>query len=182
MFTYRQIDEASNVLAHHLLAGGIEREDVCTVYSTRGVDLVIAVLGILKAGATFSVIGEPALSLPDIKHYNDDSQTLHTLLLAKRSTFASPSREVSSSSLQPASSFLLFANSSTQSCRSNARCLVSDFMTMVNSPPLKICLHRNKRSLRSRRASHSVLTRSARFHSLLAVPAYPKAFVAVISA
>ena len=58
-FSYRQIDEASNVLAYHLVAGGIEREDVVTVYSTRGVDLVVAVMGVLKAGATFSVIGAP---------------------------------------------------------------------------------------------------------------------------
>lgn len=57
-FTYKQIDEASNVLAHALLEKGIEREDVVTVYSTRNVDLVVAVMGILKAGATFSVIGE----------------------------------------------------------------------------------------------------------------------------
>lgn len=57
-FTYQQIDQASNVLAHALLEKGIEREDVVTVYSTRNVDLVVAVMGILKAGATFSVIGK----------------------------------------------------------------------------------------------------------------------------
>lgn len=57
-FTYKQIDEASNVLAHHLVRSGVEREEVVTVYSTRGVDLVVAVMGVLKAGATFSVIGE----------------------------------------------------------------------------------------------------------------------------
>ncbi|KAM0793799.1 hypothetical protein ACM66B_001215 [Microbotryomycetes sp. NB124-2] len=58
-FTYKQIDEASNVLAHHLVNSGVEREEVVTVYSTRGVDLVVAVMGVLKAGATFSVI-DPA--------------------------------------------------------------------------------------------------------------------------
>lgn len=56
-FTYQQIDEASNVLAHHLVAGGVQRSEVVTVYSTRGVDLVVAVMGVLKAGCTFSVIG-----------------------------------------------------------------------------------------------------------------------------
>lgn len=60
-FTYRQIDEASNVLAHHLVQSGVEREEVVTVYSTRGVDLVVAVMGVLKAGATFSVIGGSAV-------------------------------------------------------------------------------------------------------------------------
>ncbi|GAA5853274.1 hypothetical protein JCM8547_000264 [Rhodosporidiobolus lusitaniae] len=58
-FTYQQIDEASNVLAHYLVKNGVEREEVVTVYSTRGVDLVVAVMGVLKAGATFSVI-DPA--------------------------------------------------------------------------------------------------------------------------
>lgn len=60
-FTYQQIDEASNVLAHHLVKGGVQREEVVTVYSTRGVDLVVAVMGVLKAGATFSVIGESSI-------------------------------------------------------------------------------------------------------------------------
>ncbi|KAE8232583.1 hypothetical protein CF326_g2386 [Tilletia indica] len=57
--TYSQLDRASNVLAHHLLKNGIEREDVVTIYAHRGVDLVVAILGTLKAGATFSVI-DPA--------------------------------------------------------------------------------------------------------------------------
>ncbi|EGE04943.1 L-aminoadipate-semialdehyde dehydrogenase [Trichophyton equinum CBS 127.97] len=59
-FTYRQIHEASNILGHHLVQSGVERGDVVMVYAHRGVDLVIAVMGILKAGATFSVI-DPAL-------------------------------------------------------------------------------------------------------------------------
>lgn len=55
-FTYAQIHEASNVLAHHFVQHGIERGEVVMVYAHRGVDLVVAVMGVLKAGATFSVI------------------------------------------------------------------------------------------------------------------------------
>ena len=55
-FTYKHIHEASNILAHHLVQSGIERGDVVMSYSHRGVDLVVTVMGILKAGATFSVI------------------------------------------------------------------------------------------------------------------------------
>lgn len=55
-FTYKQIDEASNILGHHLVGSGVERGDVVMAYAHRGVDLVVAVMGILKAGATFSVI------------------------------------------------------------------------------------------------------------------------------
>lgn len=58
-FTYRQIHEASNVLAHYLVRSGIQRGEVVMVYAHRGVDLVVAVMGVLKAGATFSVI-DPA--------------------------------------------------------------------------------------------------------------------------
>ena len=58
-FTYRQIHEASNVLAHHLVQSGVQRGEVVMIYSHRGVDLVVAVMGILKAAATFSVL-DPA--------------------------------------------------------------------------------------------------------------------------
>jgi L-aminoadipate-semialdehyde dehydrogenase len=57
VFTYKQILEASNILSHHLIRNGIVRGDVVVLYSYRGVDLVVAVLGVLKAGAAFSVIG-----------------------------------------------------------------------------------------------------------------------------
>ena len=57
VYTYGTIRRASNVLAHHLLQGGIKREEVVTVYAHRSVDLVVAVMAVLKVGATFSVIG-----------------------------------------------------------------------------------------------------------------------------
>ena len=56
-FTYQSILKASNVLAHYLLMGGVQREEVVMVYAHRSVELVVAVMAILKAGATFSVIG-----------------------------------------------------------------------------------------------------------------------------
>ncbi|CAJ0854852.1 13412_t:CDS:10 [Entrophospora sp. SA101] len=59
IFNYCQIHEASNIVAHYLLKNGIEREDVVMIYAHRNVELVIAIMGILKAGATFSVI-DPA--------------------------------------------------------------------------------------------------------------------------
>ena len=53
-FTYSQIDQASNVLAHHLVASGVTNGDVVMIYAFRNVDLVVAIMGTLKAGATFS--------------------------------------------------------------------------------------------------------------------------------
>ena len=58
VFTYRQIDEASNVVAHALLKHGLERGEVVMVYAARSVEMLVCVMGILKAGGVFSVIGE----------------------------------------------------------------------------------------------------------------------------
>ncbi|KAG8685872.1 large subunit of alpha-aminoadipate reductase, partial [Ceratobasidium sp. 394] len=59
LYTYADILRASNILAHHLLKGGIQREEVVMVYAYRSVEMVVAVMAILKVGATFSVI-DPA--------------------------------------------------------------------------------------------------------------------------
>ncbi|CCE61428.1 hypothetical protein TPHA_0A03520 [Tetrapisispora phaffii CBS 4417] len=58
-FTYQDINRASNIVAHYLIKTGIEIGDIVMIYSSRGVDLMISVMGVLKAGATFSVI-DPA--------------------------------------------------------------------------------------------------------------------------
>lgn len=58
-FSYRQMDQASNQLAYHFVRQGVQRGDVIMIYAYRGVDLVVAIMGVLKAGATFSVI-DPA--------------------------------------------------------------------------------------------------------------------------
>ena len=63
-FSYRAIHHASNILAHHLLRGGVQREEVVMVYAYRSVELVVAVMAVLKAGATFSVIGASPLPSP----------------------------------------------------------------------------------------------------------------------
>ena len=56
-FSYAAILRTSNILAHHLIKTGVQREEVVMVYAYRSVDLVVAVMAILKAGAVFSVIG-----------------------------------------------------------------------------------------------------------------------------
>lgn len=58
-FTYRQINEASNIVGNYLVKTGIKRGDIVMIYAYRGVDLMVSVMGVLKAGATFSVI-DPA--------------------------------------------------------------------------------------------------------------------------
>ncbi|KAK6198711.1 alpha-aminoadipate reductase [Scheffersomyces amazonensis] len=58
-FTYKQINQASNIVGNYLKETGIKKGDIVMIYAYRGVDLMIAVMGVLKAGATFSVI-DPA--------------------------------------------------------------------------------------------------------------------------
>lgn len=58
-FTYQQINRASNIVGNYLKENGIKKGDIVMIYAYRGVDLVVAVMGVLKAGATFSVI-DPA--------------------------------------------------------------------------------------------------------------------------
>ncbi|KAF8067844.1 alpha-aminoadipate reductase Lys1p [Lyophyllum atratum] len=58
-YTYGDILRAANVLSHHLIKEGVQREEVVMIYAHRSVDLVVAVMAVLKAGATFSVI-DPA--------------------------------------------------------------------------------------------------------------------------
>jgi L-aminoadipate-semialdehyde dehydrogenase len=57
-WSYRSIYHGMNVLSHYLIECGIQREDVVALYSYRGVDLVVAIMGVLQAGATFCVIGK----------------------------------------------------------------------------------------------------------------------------
>jgi len=61
IFSYNDILRASNILSHHLIKNGIQREEVVTIYAHRSVDLVVAVMAVLKAGAIFSVIGQHPL-------------------------------------------------------------------------------------------------------------------------
>lgn len=56
-YTYGEILAASNILSHHLVKAGLERGNVVMVYAYRSVEMVVAVMAILKAGCTFSVIG-----------------------------------------------------------------------------------------------------------------------------
>lgn len=58
-FNYKQINQASNIVGNYLKETGIKKGDIVMIYAYRGVDLMVAVMGVLKAGATFSVI-DPA--------------------------------------------------------------------------------------------------------------------------
>ncbi|KAH8175983.1 male sterility protein [Sarocladium implicatum] len=55
-YTYKQIYEASNILANQLHEAGITNGDVVMIFAYRSVELIIAFMGVLAAGATVTVL------------------------------------------------------------------------------------------------------------------------------
>ncbi|OAA45400.1 L-aminoadipate-semialdehyde dehydrogenase large subunit [Metarhizium rileyi] len=55
-YTYRQIDEASNLIAHQLHDAGITNGDAVMIFAHRSVELVCAFMGTLAAGAIVTVL------------------------------------------------------------------------------------------------------------------------------
>jgi L-aminoadipate-semialdehyde dehydrogenase len=92
-FTYRDINESSNIVAHHLVNNGVERGEVVMLYSHRGVDLVVAVMGVLKAGATFSVI-DPAYPPERQNIYLDVARPRALIVIEKATKEAGPLHQI----------------------------------------------------------------------------------------
>lgn len=51
--TYAELDQQSNQLARHLRARGVGRETIVALFAEREVELFVAMLGVLKAGAAY---------------------------------------------------------------------------------------------------------------------------------
>ena len=58
-WTYAEIDRCANQLANRLIASGIQPNDLIAIYAHRSSSLVVALFGILKAGASFLIL-DPA--------------------------------------------------------------------------------------------------------------------------
>ncbi|WP_433341758.1 amino acid adenylation domain-containing protein [Micromonospora sp. CA-111912] len=70
--TYRQLDESANRLARALLARGVTGQDRVGVCLTRDVDLVVALLAVLKAGAAYVPL-DPAYPPARVAFMTEDS-------------------------------------------------------------------------------------------------------------
>jgi L-aminoadipate-semialdehyde dehydrogenase len=92
-FTYKHINESSNIVAHHLVNNGVQRGEVVMLYSHRGVDLVVAVMGVLKAGATFSVI-DPAYPPERQNIYLDVARPRALVVIQKATEEAGPLHQI----------------------------------------------------------------------------------------
>ncbi|HLN88010.1 MAG TPA: condensation domain-containing protein, partial [Candidatus Limnocylindrales bacterium] len=58
-WTYAELDRCANQLANGFIASGIEPNDLIAIYACRSSSLIVALLGILKAGASFLIL-DPA--------------------------------------------------------------------------------------------------------------------------
>ncbi|MGW1991933.1 amino acid adenylation domain-containing protein [Embleya sp. NPDC001921] len=71
--TYRELNARANRLAHALIARGIGPEDIVALVLPRSVDLVVAILGTLKAGAAYLLV-DPGSSAARIRSMLDDAR------------------------------------------------------------------------------------------------------------
>ena len=51
--TYEELNQRANKVAHYLIRKGIRAEQVVGIYCERGIEMVVALLGVLKAGAAY---------------------------------------------------------------------------------------------------------------------------------
>ncbi|MBE9120384.1 amino acid adenylation domain-containing protein [Tychonema sp. LEGE 07199] len=52
-FTYRELNNRANQLAHYLLSFGVKPDAIVGVYIERSLDAIVAILGVLKAGGAY---------------------------------------------------------------------------------------------------------------------------------
>nr|AEH26540.1 amino acid adenylation domain protein [uncultured Acidobacteria bacterium C5] len=83
--TYRALNERANQLAHVLRRSGIGPEQRVGVYLERSVDLFVALLGILKAGAAYVPI-DPAYPAARVEQIQNDAQI--AMLVTKQDRLA----------------------------------------------------------------------------------------------
>ncbi|NUT45862.1 MAG: amino acid adenylation domain-containing protein, partial [Saccharothrix sp.] len=76
--TYRELDERANRLAHHLVAAGAGPETLVALTFPRSLDLVVAVLGVLKSGAAYLPL-DPDYPADRIAYVIDDARPVLTL-------------------------------------------------------------------------------------------------------
>ncbi|SDH29193.1 non-ribosomal peptide synthetase [Chitinophaga filiformis] len=70
--SFRQLEEQSNQLAHYLQEQGIQKEATVAIWLNRSVEVVVAMLGILKAGASYLPI-DPAYPPERVAYMLEDA-------------------------------------------------------------------------------------------------------------
>ena len=80
-WSYKEVNDLSNQVANFLVNNGIEKEERVAMYAHRSAAIVVGIMGILKSGATFTVI-DPAYPVERQIIYLKVSQPRGILTLA----------------------------------------------------------------------------------------------------
>ena len=80
--SYAKFNQQAEAIAAHLIESGVQTNDSIGLYSNRSVDLIIGMLGILKAGAAYLPL-DPEYPAERIEFMIEDSGT--TLILSQKS-------------------------------------------------------------------------------------------------
>jgi amino acid adenylation domain-containing protein len=76
--TYDELNRRANMVAHHLLRSGIGPESLVAIYVERSLEMIVGLLGILKAGAAYVPL-DPAYPRERIAFMLDDAQVAAVL-------------------------------------------------------------------------------------------------------
>ena len=76
--TYAELDQRANALAHHLLDLGVRPDDRVAIVARRGLDTLVGLLAILKAGAAYVPL-DPAHPAERLSYLLEDSAPLAVL-------------------------------------------------------------------------------------------------------
>ena len=71
--SYRDLNRRANLLAHHLVAQGVAPDVLVAICLPRSIDMVVAVLGTLKAGGAYLPL-EPSLPNERLRYMLEDSE------------------------------------------------------------------------------------------------------------
>lgn len=111
--TYRRLNERANQLAHHLRAAGAGSGDVVGIKLSRTVDLIVAMLGVLKTGAAYLPL-DPAYPAERNAYMLRDSGARSIVTAADLHAAASYPTSAPSVSIDPAqTAWVLYTSGST---------------------------------------------------------------------
>lgn len=82
--TYQQLEERSNQLANYLISSGVAKEDLIPICLNRSMEMIIGILGILKAGCAYVPI-DPSYPKERIEYILDDTNCRFMLSNSKNS-------------------------------------------------------------------------------------------------
>ena len=98
--TYAQLEEKANRLAHYLIDQGVKKDDKVGLYCRNRIEIVIGMLGIIKAGAILVNVNFRYVE-SELEHILTDSDT-KVLIVDAAGTVHASARVARSSTWKPA--------------------------------------------------------------------------------